>query len=223
MMAAYRTGDPYLEFARMAGAVPSWATAQTHPEERAAFKVCMLATQYGMSEFGLAAKLNKPVAFARNLLAQHRRTFPVYWNWSEQRVKIAMLTGRIRTVFGLPIHTVGGDNPRFLANFSMQGNGAELLRLACCMVTEAGIQVCCPVHDAILIEAPTGSIEETVNVTQRLMREASRIVLDGFELESDVKIVRSPERYQDEDRGLQMWNRVMSLAHQAEHSSLLTR
>jgi hypothetical protein len=31
---------------------------------------------------------------------------------------------------------------------------AGKLRLACCEATEKGIGVCCPVHDALLIEAP---------------------------------------------------------------------
>jgi hypothetical protein len=42
------------------------------------------------------------------------------------------------------------------------------------------------------------------------MREASRIVLDGFELGSDVKEVRFPDRYMDK-RGVVMWNKVMNL------------
>lgn len=55
MMAAYRTGDPYLAFAIQAGAVPSTATKKTHEAEREQFKACVLAVQYGMGEVGLAA------------------------------------------------------------------------------------------------------------------------------------------------------------------------
>ena len=33
----------------------------------------------------------------------------------------------------------------------MQGNGAELLRLACCLGTERGVEIVAPVHDAVLI------------------------------------------------------------------------
>jgi len=58
------------------------------------------------------------------------------------------------TVFGWTIHTGAKVNPRSLRNFPMQGNGAEMLRLACCFATEQGIRVCAPVHDALLIEAP---------------------------------------------------------------------
>ncbi len=216
MIQAYASGDPYLEFARMAGSVPASATKKTHPAERSAFKVCMLATQYGMSEHGLAAKLNKPVAFARNLLRKHRETFPVFWRWSQAQVDAAMLVGQLQTVFGWTIHTIGGDNPRSLANFPMQANGAEMMRLACSMATEAGITVCCPVHDAILIEADTERIGDVVIQTQAIMQEAGRIVLDGFKLESDAKIVSWPDRYYDEDRGRQMWDTVFRLASEAE-------
>ena len=213
---AYASGDPYLEFARMAGAVPPSATKQSHPAERSSFKVCMLATQYGMGEHGLASKLNKPVAFARNLLRKHRETFPVFWRWSQQQVDTAMLVGKLQTVFGWTIHTIGGDNPRSLGNFPMQANGAEMMRLACCLATEAGITVNCPVHDAVLIEADTEAIEATVEQTQTIMRDAARIVLDGFELESDAKIVSWPDRYHDEDRGRAMWGQVFRLASEAE-------
>lgn len=213
---AYASGDPYLEFAKMAGAVPDDATKSSHPVERGAFKVCMLATQYGMSEHGLALKLDKPVAFARNLLRQHRETFPVFWAWSQSNVDAAMLLGKLQTVFGWTIHTLGGDNPRSLANFPMQANGAEMMRLACSMATEAGITVCCPVHDAILIEADTDRIGEAVAQTQAIMRDAASVVLDGFTLESDAKIINHPERYCDEDRGRAMWGRVFRLASEAD-------
>ena len=64
----------------------------------------------------------------------------------------------------------------------MQANGAEMLRLACCLATERGIEVCAPVHDAVLICAPLERLDADVARMQDAMREASRIVLDGFEL-----------------------------------------
>lgn len=212
---AYRAGDPYLEFAKMAGAVPNTATKTSHPVERAAYKQCVLACQYGQKEHGLAARLDKSTAFARNLLRKHYETFPTFWKWNQHQVDVAMLAGGLQTVFGWSIKTIGGDNPRSLGNFPMQANGAEMLRLACIMATEAGIDVCCPVHDAILIEDDTDTIEATVAKAQDIMREASRIVLDGFELDSDSEIVAYPNRYRDEERGGAMWDKVVGLAQRA--------
>ena len=64
MMQAYRSGDPYLAFAKQAGAVPSDATKDSHPIERNRFKVCALAVQYGMQEHGLAQALGEQTAMA---------------------------------------------------------------------------------------------------------------------------------------------------------------
>jgi hypothetical protein len=72
-----------------------------------------------------------------------------------------------------------------------------------------------PVHDAILIEADMGNIGETVEAAQLAMAEASRVVLNGFELRSDVKVIQPNERYSDK-RGETMWNRVMNLLAEAE-------
>ena len=102
----------------------------------------------------------------------------------------------------------------------MQANGAEMLRLACIMAMQAGIQICAPVHDALLIEAPLDILDETVAKIQQIMKEASAIVLGGFELTTEAKIVRYPERYMDL-RGIQMWNTIMKLAglHDQMHSN----
>jgi hypothetical protein len=210
MMEAYRSGDPYLAFAIQAGAVPATATKKTHEAEREQFKACVLAVQYGMGEASLAARINQPVARARQLLALHRQTYRQFWKWSDSAVDQAVLGGRLWAGFGWQIHTRDELNDRSLRNFPMQANGAEMLRIACILLTEAGIRVCAPVHDALLVEAPLDELDQAIVITKSLMQEASRIVLDGFELGSDVKAVRYPDRYMDK-RGVVMWNKVMHL------------
>jgi DNA polymerase-1 len=64
----------------------------------------------------------------------------------------------------------------------MQANGAEILRLACILATEADIRVCAPIHDAVLITAPENEIDDASEAMAKHMRQASRIVLGGFEL-----------------------------------------
>ncbi len=85
-----------------------------------------------------------------------------------------------------------------------------MLRLACCLVTEADITVCAPIHDALLIEAPLDLLDTHIQQTQALMAQASTVVLEGFALRSDVDIVRYPERYSDE-RGTQMWETIVHI------------
>ena len=94
----------------------------------------------------------------------------------------------------------------------MQANGAEMLRLACCFVTESGIKVCAPIHDAILIEARLDELDGAIATTQGLMEKASVIVLDKFRLRSDAKVICYPDRYVDE-RGEKMWDTVWDLLH----------
>lgn len=212
MIEAYRSGDPYLALAKQTGAVPPEGTKESHSEIREQFKTCMLAVQYGMSHLSLAMRLGKSPAYARNLLRMLREAYPKFWQWSDSAVDHAMLHGFLCTSFGWKIHVGSDTNPRFLRNFPMQANGAEMLRLACCLITENDICVCAPVHDAILIEAPITKIEDTTIEAQKLMEEASSIVLNGHKLRSDAKIILYPHRYVDQ-RGEKMWQTVWELVN----------
>ena len=217
MADAYRSGDPYLAFGKQAGAIPPDGTKASHSAERAQFKQCVLAVQYGMGAEALATRIGQPVDMAKRLLRLHRETYPAFWRWSEAAVDRAMLLGRLETVFGWPIHVgpsadpARGANARSLANFPCQAHGAEMLRLACCMLVEAGIGLCAPVHDAVVIEGPADTIDEVVAQARGIMAEASKIVLGGFEIGTDAETVKYPDRYIDE-AGEDFWNTVTRLA-----------
>jgi DNA polymerase I-like protein with 3'-5' exonuclease and polymerase domains len=215
LQAAYQSGDCYLAFAKQAHVVPNDATRATHGAQRELFKQCMLGVQYGMEWQSLARRIAQPGVVARDLLRAHHETYRRFWTWSDAVVDQGMLVGVIHTVFGWPVHVAERVNPRSLRNFPMQANGAEMLRVACCLATERGVQVCAPVHDAVLICAPVDRIEADIAAMRAAMAEASRFVLCGFELNTDVKVVRSPDRYMD-PRGRQMWERVYSLVLHAE-------
>jgi DNA polymerase I len=206
MQAAYQTGDFYLAFAKQAGA---------RADQRELFKQCALAVQYGQGETGLAQRIGRPRSYARDLLRCHHETYRTSWRWSDAMVDRAMLTGSLHTVFGWYVHVGENPNPRSLRNFPMQANAAEMMRLAACLATERGIEVCAPVHDAFLICAPLDRIEHDVATMRAAMAEASRIVLGGFELRTDVKVIRYPNRYMD-PRGAVMWERVMKLLRQTD-------
>jgi hypothetical protein len=215
MMDAYHSGDPYLAFAKQAGAAPADATKATHEAVRDQFKSTVLAVQYGMGAESLAQRIGQPPIRARELLRLHRETYRVFWRWSDAVVDHAMLTSGLHTVFGWRVQVAAVANDRSLRNFPMQANGAEMLRLACCLATERGIEVCAPVHDAVLICAPLDRLEADIARMQNIMREASRIVLNGFELGADATVVRHPGRYMDK-RGTVMWQRVMQLMNRLE-------
>ena len=64
MMDAYGSGDPYLAFAKQAGAAPADATKATHKAVRDQFKSTVLAVQYGMGA-ELASPAHRPAADPR--------------------------------------------------------------------------------------------------------------------------------------------------------------
>jgi hypothetical protein len=217
MMSAYNSGDPYLTFGKQAGAIPQDGTKATHGRERELYKQCVLAVQYGMGDFSLSQRVGEPRIVGRQLLQMHRETYPDFWKWSSNVVNTGLLGFPLTTVFGWrrDCAHVKEHNPRSLANFPVQANGAEMLRLACCLATERGIKVCAPVHDAILIEAPVASVERVVAEAQECLEEASRTVLDGFTLRSEANIVCYPDRYMDE-RGEALWGTIMRLLDEIE-------
>jgi hypothetical protein len=126
-----------------------------------------------------------------------------------------MLRGFLPTVLGWHVRVGADANPRSLRNYPMQAGGSEMLRLACCLGIERGIEICAPVHDAILIRAPIDRLEEDTHRMQSAMAEASRTVLSGFELRTDAKTIVYPQRYMD-PRGAVMWERVWRLIEDTE-------
>lgn len=207
MQTAYLSSDPYLHLAKQAGAAPANATKQSHGAVRELYKIVSLAVQYGMRETSLAARIGQSQSEARDLLRRLREAYPQFWRWSEAAVDWAMLDGSISTVFGWRLHVGAMSTARTLANFPMQANGSEMLRIACIEAAARGIGICAPVHDALLIEAADDEIGEAVKTTRDAMRLASRAVLSGFQLRTDATVIRFPNRYED-PRGRQMWNMV---------------
>jgi hypothetical protein len=104
----------------------------------------------------------------------------------------------------------------------MLATGAEMMRIAACLATERGLHICCPVHDAFLLIAPLDRLEADARALHAAMAEASRIVLGGFELRSDVHYTRWPERFRDEgDPAVcATWDMVMALLDELENGSV---
>ena len=99
----------------------------------------------------------------------------------------------------------------------MQANGAEMLRLASIYATEAGLTVCAPVHDALLLEADADEIDDKAAALQEHMARASELILgEGRRCRSDARIVRPGERYDDE-RGVGMFRRITGLLAAKAH------
>ena len=78
MQQAYQSGDFYLAFAIRAGAAPPHATKETHAAVRDRFKIVCLGVLFGLSEYGIARKLNLTLPEGRRLLRHHKaRVLPI--------------------------------------------------------------------------------------------------------------------------------------------------
>jgi DNA polymerase I len=210
MISAYVSGDPYLSFAIAAGLAPADATKESHETIRERCKTVCLGVLYGMEAETLARRMGVSPAEAHELLRLHRETYRRFWAWSDTVVERAMLSNETRTLFGWRLQCKGGVNARSLMNFPCQAHGAEMMRLAAIAGTEAGIEICCPVHDAVLIAAPLDRLEADADHMAHLMGMAAKAVTGGLAIRVDTKFVRFPDRFTDK-RGARMWERVIEL------------
>jgi DNA polymerase-1 len=211
LIRAYKSGDPYIAFAKLSGAVPNNATKETHPDVRELYKTCMLGINYGMREQGFARRTNLSLSKAKEIFGAHHLHFARYWEWIHDVMDTGQLLGYITTRWGWRAFTKTMSQGT-LQNFPMQSTGADILRLACCLCFEQGVKLIAPIHDALLIEDVAGSIENSVETTQWCMTEASRYIIN-FPINTDVKIIKYPEHYTDR-RGDIMWKSIWEVINE---------
>jgi DNA polymerase I-like protein with 3'-5' exonuclease and polymerase domains len=215
LLADCRTGDPYIAFAIRAGMVPVGATKASHTAERDLVKVLFLSLNYGRSVHGLALALGWPVWAARDLWRKHEEAYPQLHRWLQGVIDAASIRGWQHSAFGWRRFVPEDFNPRSIRNWPCQTLGFEILMLAAILLTEAGIEVCAPAHDAFLIKAPLDRIESVVAEAKAIMEAVSEVVTGGFRIPVDHKIYPHGTRYMDK-RGQAMWDRVWDLLDYSE-------
>ena len=138
MIAAYESGDPYLALAKFAGAAPPDATKQSHKEVRHLFKAVVLGVGFGMSQYGLADRIDQPLPYAKELLRHHHEQFADYWEWVDAAIGVAMAKLSLPTCFNWQLHigrpTTIDDKPtlahwQFCVTGSWCGNASVGCRL----------------------------------------------------------------------------------------------
>ncbi len=216
LLADYASGDVYMALAIACGAAPEGATKRSHHKVRELFKSTFLAVNYGMGKRSLAARINNSAAEAQMLLERLYRRYSRYRSWSLYNVDKALMGATMETPFGWQRHHCELTRKTTeLLNWPMQSLGGDLMRITTIAATEAGIQVCAPVHDGFLIAAPLDRIEDAAALMREIMMRAGQIATGGPTIRVDVSIVRSPARYMDK-RGVEMWLKAMKLLAQHE-------
>jgi DNA polymerase family A len=212
LKADYANGDVYHALAKICGLTNDpdpkrWKN--DNPAVRQRMKPLQLGINYGMGVPSLAKGLDRHPLIASEIIERHKRIYSPFWKWREDQVWHAMLDRKMETVFGWPLYLSSSPNRRTLYNFPMQGNGAEMLRIAAWRMCEAGIVPNMLVHDGLLIEARN---EEQIEQAIDIMRAAGREVCDGFEIGVDVdQRLEHGARYRDKRPvARRMWTTMMT-------------
>ena len=184
LMDAYNTGDVYLATARLAGLADDSATKATHGEVRIVFKVLSLAVFYMMGQRSVAKKLKKfnfTDSESAGLLRTFKELYHVTFEYMQRFKDDAAAYGSVHTSMGWSRFFPDGVrvNPRSVQNWSIQAESAEVLRNAHIRLTNAGIKVCAPVHDAFLIECPIPELNEQIRIARQCMTDAAEQIVGG--------------------------------------------
>ena len=156
----------------------------------------------------MACRIEKSRAAAAAWIRGHRARYKVFWSFIRGAVDHLMRGGSLETELGWHLHPCRDPSATSVANFPIQANASEILRVACCLVTEAGFEICCPVHDAILVHCKIEDLDRTTAEVKALMVKASQIVLSGFALKVGTETTKYPDHLTDK-RGTRMWEAVM--------------
>ena len=178
----------------------------------------MIALLYGMGAPALAFKLGVSLNRAQDLLKTIHYTYRNLRKWSDRQICAGRWTGRIETTYGWSLAVDRRTKSGTLRNYKVQGCGAEIMRLAHCFLYEAGITVNVPVHDAFLIESAADDLEDVAQEARRQMERASEIVLQGYRIRTEARLLRHPDRL-IEDRGQAMWHRVITILNRLDSST----
>jgi len=212
LVAAYDSGDVYLHFGKLAGAIPPNGTKKTHKEERDLFKSTVLGMQFQMGKRKLHRKLisdtgkddlSEETAFG--LYALHKDTFSTYWAWVDETVS--------RYGMGIPLSLPDGwflftdnPNPRSAGNFPIQGGGGVVLRRAVRYAQEAGLEVVATLHDAIYIVHDEDDTESPKVLEQCMQRAFTETFNHPVRMEA--KTIKHGDFFLEE-KGVEYFRKLM--------------
>jgi len=106
-------------------------------------------------------------------------------------------------------------------NFPIQATGAEILRVSCILLNENNIKLIAPIHDAVMIECDEETADEEILKAQKIMSDASEIVLGaGNRLRTEAEVIRYPDIYIDE-KGAETWCFIMKILEEIKEEETI--
>jgi len=160
---------------------------QMNPDLRRQAKTINFGIIYGISAFGLAARLGIPQGEAAAFIKQYFERFPGIRTYIEETKKACREKGYVTTLFGRVCHypQIKSGNPseragveRQAINAPIQGSAADIIRRAMIRMEDAlhaerlSARMLLQVHDELVFEVPDEEVDATLPVISRVMTEA---------------------------------------------------
>ncbi len=154
------------------------------PGMRSKAKMINYGIVYGLSDYGLADRLNIPRAEAKEFIEAYLERFPQVARFMHETIEHAKETGDVQTLWGrrrqIPelrarnyqVRTLG---ERLAVNTVIQGTAADILKLAMVRchsaLAESGLQTrqLLTIHDELLFEGPPGETDAAKALIEREM------------------------------------------------------
>jgi hypothetical protein len=193
------------------------------PGLRPLMKVTLLGIQYGLEALSLAIRAGVSIYEAAEILARLRARFRRYEDYCLSVADHAGLDMALTSEYGWRVKAPPGTNRRTIRNWPIQTCGNEILHVTMVLAERRGIPIVAPVHDALMVEGDPVDIRDVSQALDRCMRDASAIVLRGYEIPTDEGEAIGPhlggprkgpilpgECYYDKE-GMAMWNKLNEL------------
>jgi DNA polymerase-1 len=157
------------------------------PDLRRSAKTINFGIIYGISAFGLSARLGIERGVASDYIKSYFEKFPGIRRYMDETIASAKECGYTETVFGRRayIQGLGAKQPnmrsfaeRQAINAPIQGTAADIVKRAMIRVPgaleEAGLsaRMLLQVHDELVLECPEAEAERTCEVVAEVMRDA---------------------------------------------------
>ncbi len=157
-------------------------------EMRSRAKTANFGIIYGISAFGLSERLTIGRKEAKELIDGYFNSYPGVKRYMDESINRARESGYVTTMFGrrryLPdIHSrnqvVRGNAERNAINAPLQGSAADIIKIAMVRIADRlekelpGAKMILQVHDELIFEVETGSVEKLREMVIREMKTAA--------------------------------------------------
>jgi DNA polymerase-1 len=164
--------------------------AQVDKEARRRAKTINFGLIYGMSAFGLAARLGIPPGEAKTIIDAYFAQYPGVRDAMERIKEDARTRGYVQTPFGrrIWIADIASKDParragaeRAAINAPFQGGAAEIIKRAMVRIPhrlqDAGLKarMLLQVHDELVFEVPESEVEATAALVREVMENAATL------------------------------------------------